>query len=300
MRATTGNSSAWLLKPRMPTRCGRKSASHARRAASGSCCSGKVVVSKSRTSTRFPKARLSADESIITPIGTMITWCQSFVRARRLTKAIRRGDSRRSIEGDGEITRPRGAPEPYPARKREDRERSSGSDRASSHVGPALRPALERTLDFAPAILTPDARAMAPEPSTPTPRTRLDARTVAWLIAQGERVHELELAHARLQGELAASERIERASQRYADKLEEKLTEARKREASLARALGYAEAQRDQLTARLGEGRPAPLPELVDIEIVPAARPGVSGAPGDRAVSSTALSTLQDVDESPT
>jgi chromosome condensin MukBEF ATPase and DNA-binding subunit MukB len=80
----------------------------------------------------------------------------------------------------------------------------------------------------------------------------------AWLIAQRERVHELELEQARLAGELAASERIERAGQRYADRLEEKLAEARKREASLARALGYAEAQRDQLLARLGAGSAAP------------------------------------------
>jgi hypothetical protein len=114
---------------------------------------------------------------------------------------------------------------------------------------------------------------MEPEPTRTTPRTRLDARTTAWLIAQRAHVRELELAHARLQGELAASERIERASQRYADKLEEKLTEARKREASLARALGYAEAQRDQLASRLGEARPAPLPDLADVEIVPTARP---------------------------
>ena len=42
---------------------------------------------------------------------------------------------------------------------------------------------------------------------------------------------------------------LEDAAQRYADKLEEKLSEGRKREASLARALGYAEAQRDQLMA---------------------------------------------------
>src|SRR5262245_1324472 len=117
---------------------------------------------------------------------------------------------------------------------------------------------------------------MDTEPSPAAPRPRLDARTTAWLLAQRERVHELELSAARLQGELAASERIERAAQRYADKLEEKLTEARKREASLARALGYAEAQRDQLAARLGEGRPAPLPELADVEIVPAARPARS------------------------
>lgn len=109
---------------------------------------------------------------------------------------------------------------------------------------------------------------METEPSPA--RTRIDARTTAWLIAQRERVHELELARARLEGELSASERIERASQRYADKLEEKLAEARKREASLARALGYVEAQRDQLLARLGEGRVTALPELEDVEIVPA------------------------------
>ena len=111
------------------------------------------------------------------------------------------------------------------------------------------------------------------EPSTVAARTRIDARTTAWLIAQRERVRELELSQARLHGELSASERIERAAQRYADKLEEKLNEARKREASLARALGYVEAQRDQLAARLGEGRKTALPELVDVEIVPPARP---------------------------
>jgi chromosome condensin MukBEF ATPase and DNA-binding subunit MukB len=91
------------------------------------------------------------------------------------------------------------------------------------------------------------------EPNGPRERPRLDARVTAWVIAQRERTRALELEHARLQGELAASERIERAAQRYADKLEEKLAEARRREASLARALGYAEAQRDQLAARLGE-----------------------------------------------
>jgi chromosome condensin MukBEF ATPase and DNA-binding subunit MukB len=103
-------------------------------------------------------------------------------------------------------------------------------------------------------------------------KTRLDARTTAWLIAQRARVHELELAQARLQGELAASERIERASQRYADRMEEKLAEARRREASLARALGYVEAQRDQLAARLGEGKKPALPAMEDVEIFPAPR----------------------------
>ena len=82
----------------------------------------------------------------------------------------------------------------------------------------------------------------------------------AWLIGQRSEMRALELERARLQGELAASERIERASQRYADKLEEKLSEARRREASLARALGYVEAQRDRLAARLGEGGQHALP----------------------------------------
>jgi len=109
----------------------------------------------------------------------------------------------------------------------------------------------------------------------PSDRPHLDARTTAWLIAQRERVHALELERARLGGELAASERIERAAQRYADKLEEKLTEARQREASLARALGYVEAQRDQLAARLGESAKAMLArstpsELDTIELTPA------------------------------
>jgi len=103
----------------------------------------------------------------------------------------------------------------------------------------------------------------------PRPQAHLDARTTAWLIAQREKVHALELERARLLGELSASERIERSAQRYADKLEEKLDDGRKREASLARALGYAEAQRDQLMAQLGQGPaarpaelepPAPLP----------------------------------------
>jgi hypothetical protein len=88
-------------------------------------------------------------------------------------------------------------------------------------------------------------------------RPRLDARVTAWVIEQRARTRELELERERLRGELLASERVERAAQRYADKLEEKLAEARKREASLARALGYAEAQRDQLATRLGEPAPA-------------------------------------------
>jgi transcription initiation factor TFIIIB Brf1 subunit/transcription initiation factor TFIIB len=94
-------------------------------------------------------------------------------------------------------------------------------------------------------------------------RPRIDARTTAWLLSQREHVRELDLEVARLRGELAASERIERSAQRYADRLEEKLEAARRREASLARAVGYLEAQRDGLRqqlagprARVLEGRP--------------------------------------------
>ncbi len=95
-------------------------------------------------------------------------------------------------------------------------------------------------------------------------RPRIDARTTAWLLRQNEKLRAQDLELARLRGELSASERIERVAQRYADKLEEKLETARKREASLARAVGYLEAQRDQLRLRLGgrsgdEPRP-PLP----------------------------------------
>ena len=110
----------------------------------------------------------------------------------------------------------------------------------------------------------------------PTARPRLDARMTAWLIEQRAQLRSLELDQARLAGELSASERIERAAQRYADKLEEKLAEARKREASLARALGYVEAQRDQLAARLGEAVAPALPgldgDVAEVELVPKAR----------------------------
>ena len=112
----------------------------------------------------------------------------------------------------------------------------------------------------------------APPPAR-SDRPRLDARTTAWFLAQRERVHALELEAARLKGELAASERIERSAQRYADKLEEKLTEARKREASLARALGYVEAQRDRLLGKLGSGTPGLEPPAA----LPRARAGRAG-----------------------
>jgi len=114
------------------------------------------------------------------------------------------------------------------------------------------------------------------------PRTHVDARTTAYLIEQRARLRALELEAARLRGELSASERIERAAQRYADRLEEKLTEGRQREASLARALGYAEAQRDQLLLRLGETPPPALPEVELTPAQPGARAGKARPVGTR------------------
>ena len=96
----------------------------------------------------------------------------------------------------------------------------------------------------------PTTVGVSPEPAPARPR--IDARTAAWLIGQRERNLELEVQVSRLEGRLEASERVERASQRYADRLEERLEAARKREATLARAVGYLEAQRDQLAERLG------------------------------------------------
>ncbi len=105
-----------------------------------------------------------------------------------------------------------------------------------------------------------DAEREVQPPRAPAERPRLDARTTAWLLSRNERIRELDLELARLRGELAASERIERSAQRYADRLEERLDAGRRREASLARALGYAEAQRDQLLRRLGGRTAEPLP----------------------------------------
>lgn len=122
----------------------------------------------------------------------------------------------------------------------------------------------------------------SPPPASPQPRPRLDARTTAWFIEQRARVRALELDQARLGGELAASERIERAAQRYADKLEAKLAEGRQREASLARALGYVEAQRDQLLARLGEGPQTVVPELGELELEPTPPPARGRTPASR------------------
>jgi len=84
-----------------------------------------------------------------------------------------------------------------------------------------------------------------------TPLPHVDARTTGWLIAQRARIRELELASARLRGELEVSARVERGAQRVCDRLEDEIARSRKREATLARALGYAEAERDQLQEQL-------------------------------------------------
>lgn len=55
----------------------------------------------------------------------------------------------------------------------------------------------------------------------------------------------------RLEGEVAVAERVERALQAYADRLEGRWDGARREVLSLARALGQAEAARDALRLRL-------------------------------------------------
>ncbi len=73
--------------------------------------------------------------------------------------------------------------------------------------------------------------------------------------------------NARLEGELVASERVERSLQRYTDRLEERsgnriseleghLHEARRREMTLARALGNAEAKLARYEALAPPGEP--------------------------------------------
>ena len=88
-------------------------------------------------------------------------------------------------------------------------------------------------------------------------RPHLDARTTGWLIEQRARIRELELDTAALRGELETSTRVERGAQRFCDRLEGELEKSRKREATLARALGYAEAQRDQLSRQLAAPKAA-------------------------------------------
>ena len=89
------------------------------------------------------------------------------------------------------------------------------------------------------------ARSARPESLLP----HVPARSASWLIEQRARIRELELEAARLHGQLDASERVERGAQRVCDRLESELQSSRQREATLARALGYAEAERDQLAA---------------------------------------------------
>lgn len=100
-------------------------------------------------------------------------------------------------------------------------------------------------------------------PRPPAERPRLDARTTGWLLAQRERIRELELEAAALRGELDLSSRVERGVQRFCDRLEGELERARKREATLARALGYAEAQRDQLARQLAAPERPERPERI-------------------------------------
>ncbi len=88
-------------------------------------------------------------------------------------------------------------------------------------------------------------------PDYELPRPHVPARTTAWLLEQRERIRDLELEASRLRGALDTADRIERGAQRFCDRLESELEKSRKREATLARALGYAEAQRDELAARL-------------------------------------------------
>ena len=81
-------------------------------------------------------------------------------------------------------------------------------------------------------------------------------------VAQRAETARLRERVAGLEGELTASDRVERSLQRYADRLEERsharileleagLSEARKREMTLARALGQAEARATQLAANV-------------------------------------------------
>jgi len=54
-------------------------------------------------------------------------------------------------------------------------------------------------------------------------------------------LQETRVSRARLEGELASSEKIERSLQRYTDRLETELEQSRKQAMTLARALGRAE-----------------------------------------------------------
>ena len=112
------------------------------------------------------------------------------------------------------------------------------------------------------AALPPTPAAMADEPRIERVEIlvlRLPDHEQVGVLRPGD---VLDLEVARLRGELAASEKIERVAQRYADKLEEKLETSRRREASLARAVGYLEAERDGLRRSLGRSTRGPRASL--------------------------------------
>lgn len=84
--------------------------------------------------------------------------------------------------------------------------------------------------------------------SLPAPEHEDESRALGEVRAelQGERV-----ARARLEGELASSDKVERSMQRYADRLEQELEESRKQAMTLARALGRAERIASKSTQRI-------------------------------------------------
>ncbi|MEM7309957.1 MAG: hypothetical protein AAF682_25000 [Planctomycetota bacterium] len=103
----------------------------------------------------------------------------------------------------------------------------------------------------------------------------MNAATVAYVLRlraeldeERARVQRRAVDVARLEGELAASDKVEAAAKRYADRLEEKLEVSRRREATLAREVGRLEARAQRAEnlleapptrrgwlARLGVGR---------------------------------------------
>jgi len=93
-----------------------------------------------------------------------------------------------------------------------------------------------------------------PHPGRVTPP---DAPAAPQVRALERDLARAQVANARLEGELATSAKVERATQRYADKLESKLEVAGRDKLALARALGQAESRIASLERRLQE-LPAP------------------------------------------
>lgn len=88
------------------------------------------------------------------------------------------------------------------------------------------------------------------------------ARTAPLVGGHDPEQAELRERIARLEGELSASERAERAAQRYADRVEVRASELeaaveveRGKTLTLARALGHAEGERDRVQRLLAEPR---------------------------------------------